>query len=159
VSRTPSVTGGSGRGSSPVSPLPMTEAGLEIIATARMGDSYRVSTHQLYGLTWLGDSASLSQLSLMVPPNRARWAFAASLLLTAAFAAGLAGEFVHTDDGCQVEVHCIACQRVLLSVSTGAMAPPWHPSIEPVGRVTSHDPIPTHVAETHASASRGPPLA
>jgi hypothetical protein len=116
-------------------------------------------TNRLYGLTWLGDSASLSLLPLMVPPNRARWAFAASLLLTAAFAAGLAGEFVHTDDGCQVEVHCIACQRVLLSVSTGAMAPPWHPSIEPVGRVTSHDPIPTHVAETHASASRGPPLA
>ncbi len=90
---------------------------------------------------------------------RGRWEFAASLLLLASFAVGFAGDLVHTDDGCQVEVHCVACQRVLLSVGVAALAAPWSPSIEPVGRVTPRDATLTHDAEAPTAASRAPPLA
>jgi hypothetical protein len=92
-------------------------------------------------------------------PLRARWAFAASLLLLAAFAAGFVGDFVHTDDGCQVEVHCVACQRAILSVGVAAVFPPWHPSIELVGRATTGDSTSTQQADDPAAASRAPPLA
>ncbi len=95
----------------------------------------------------------------MIRSVRTRWAVVASVLLVAALAAGLAQDFVHTDDGCQVEVHCLACQRVLASVGMATIAPPWHPSIEPVGRVTARNSIPTRHADAPSSASRAPPLA
>jgi len=95
----------------------------------------------------------------MVRSVRARWAFAASLLLIAAFAVGFAGDLVHTDDGCQVEVHCLACQRVLVSVGIAAVAPPWCPSIEPVGRVAARDDVPRHDPDAPTAGSRAPPLA
>lgn len=95
----------------------------------------------------------------MVRSVRVRWAFAASLLLIAAFAAGLAGDLVHTDDGCQVEIHCLACQRVLVSVGTVAVVPPWGPSIEPVGRVATRHDVPTRTPDAPVAGCRAPPLA
>jgi hypothetical protein len=95
----------------------------------------------------------------MVRSVGVRWAFAASLLLLAAFAAGFAGDLVHTDDGCQVEIHCLACQRVLVSVGIAAVAPPWSPSIEPVGRVATSGQVATHDPDAPIAGSRAPPLA
>jgi hypothetical protein len=95
----------------------------------------------------------------MVRSVRDRWAFAASLLLIAALTAGFAGDLAHTDDGCQVEIHCLACQRVLVSVGIAVVAPRWCPSMEPVGRVAARDQVPNHDPETPAAGSRGPPLA
>jgi hypothetical protein len=95
----------------------------------------------------------------MLHSVRARWAFAASLLLLAGFAVGFAGDLVHTDDGCQVETHCLACQRILVSVGTAALSLPWCPSIEPIGRVAASDQVATHDPETPTAGSRGPPLA
>jgi hypothetical protein len=94
----------------------------------------------------------------MVRSARQRWAFAASVLLLAAFAGALAGDLVHTDDGCQVEIHCLACQRVLVSVGVAAVAAPWCPSIEVVGRIAATDPVPAHDPDSPAAASRAPPL-
>lgn len=95
----------------------------------------------------------------MVRSVDARWAFAASLLLIAAFAAGYAGDLVHTDDGCQVEIHCLACQRVLVSVGIAAVPPPWSPWIEPVGRVAASEHTPTHAPGCARSRFPGPALA
>jgi hypothetical protein len=95
----------------------------------------------------------------MVRSVQTRWAFAASLLLLVGFVVGFAGDLVHTDDGCPIEVHCLACQRVLVSVGIAALVPPWGPSIEPLGRVTARDTIPTHDPDAPAAGSRAPPLA
>ena len=94
----------------------------------------------------------------MVRSVRIRWAFAASLLLLAGFAVGFAGDLVHTDDGCQVETHCLACQRVLVSVGTAAAPPLWFVSIEPMDRVAASDHLATHDPETATAGSRAPPL-
>jgi hypothetical protein len=94
----------------------------------------------------------------MVRSARERWAFAASVLLLAAFAAAFAGDLIHTDDGCQVEVHCLACQRVLVSVGVAAVAPPWCPSIDVVGRITATDSAPAHDPDSPTAGSRAPPV-
>lgn len=95
----------------------------------------------------------------MTPSIRKRWTFAASLVLLGAFALAFAGDLVHTDDGCQVEIHCLACQRVLVSVGVAGLAAPWCPSIERLGRITTIDPLPTREADSPTTASRAPPLA
>lgn len=95
----------------------------------------------------------------MVCSVRVRWAFAASLLLLAGFAVGFVGDLVHTDDGCQVETHCLACQRALVSVGTAAAPAPRFLSIEPMGRVAASDHVTTHDPETRTAGSRAPPLA
>jgi hypothetical protein len=95
----------------------------------------------------------------MLHSVRSRWAFAASLLLMVAFAWGIAADLVHTDDGCQVETHCLACQRVLGSVGITATAPSWNPSIEPVGRVKAGDHIAILDPVAPTAGSRAPPLA
>ena len=94
----------------------------------------------------------------MVRSARERWAFAASVLLLTAFAVGFAGDIVHTDDGCQFEVHCLACQRVLGSVGVLAVAPAAFPSIEVVGRIAATDSAAVHYADSPAAGSRAPPL-
>lgn len=90
---------------------------------------------------------------------QARWALASALLLMAAFGVAFAQDFVHTDDGCQVEFHCLACQRALLSVGLAGLAPPWHSPIELVGYVPPVDLLPGAGVDAPASASRAPPRA
>ena len=88
---------------------------------------------------------------------RVRWALAA--LLLASFGVGFAGDLYHTDDGCQVEVHCLACQRVLHSVGVATVAPQWTPSAEPVAQVAATDQVATSAAGAPIAGSRAPPLA
>src|SRR5207249_3172043 len=59
-----------------------------------------------------------------------------SLVVTACFSfAVLEASGWHTDDGCQVELHCFACHWAF--ASTGVMAPclPHGPSLEIMGAV------------------------
>ena len=42
--------------------------------------------------------------------RKASLALVAAVLL-AALVGGFVGDFVHTDDGCAFETHCLACQR------------------------------------------------
>lgn len=93
----------------------------------------------------------------MLRTLRIRWALASALLLIAAFGVAFAQDFVHTDDGCQVEVHCLACQRALLSVGVAGLTLPWHSPIDLVGHVSPVDLLPGADADAPASASRAPP--
>jgi len=90
---------------------------------------------------------------------QARWALATALLLIAVFGVAFAQDFVHTDDGCQVEVHCLACQRALLSVGVSGLTPGWHSPIDLVGYVPLADLLPGAEVDAPASASRAPPPA
>jgi hypothetical protein len=84
-------------------------------------------------------------------------AFVALVVFGAAFAEAA---FVHTDDGCTLEIHCLACRW---TVGTTAVAPP--PTLSP--RITladlgaSPEAAPARVidAAREAIAARGPPPA
>jgi hypothetical protein len=95
----------------------------------------------------------------MLHTTRARWALLASLLLIAAFAAGLAADFVHTDDGCAVELHCLACVRGLMTIGVAAATLPDCPSLEPLGQVAAATPAAAPSPEAPVPGSRAPPLA
>ena len=90
---------------------------------------------------------------------RERWVYATALLLLAGVAGGVAGDLFHTDDGCPVEVHCLACQRVLVSVGVAAVPAPWSPSIELVDRIAAVHHAPTREPDSPTAGSRAPPLA
>jgi hypothetical protein len=90
---------------------------------------------------------------------RERWVYTAALLLTAAFAGGVAEDLIHTDDGCPVEIHCLVCQRVLASVGVAAVPAPWSPSIELVGSIAAVEHPATHEPDSPTAGSRAPPLA
>lgn len=63
----------------------------------------------------------------------------------------------HTDDGCTVEIHCVACRLVLGSVVVPQATLTFEPRLAPAGAVTvfaAHTrPLPDH----RATVSRGPP--
>jgi len=108
-------------------------------------------------LTRLKGSASFE--ASMIRAFRDRWVFAAAWLFLTSFAAGLAQDLVHTDDGCQVEVHCLACQRALVSASVGSTVPQWRPAVQPVGRVAPEKLAAVQHRAVPVSGSRAPPLA
>jgi hypothetical protein len=80
-------------------------------------------------------------------------------LLIALLAVVSVGSFVHTDDGCQVEIHCLAC-RLALGTRGGTALP----AVEVASHFTDSD----HPASYQEPASaerptppqpyRGPPL-
>jgi hypothetical protein len=88
---------------------------------------------------------------------RARWVLASALLLIAAFGAGFAQDVVHTDDGCQVEIHCLACQRALTSIGDASLIVPWHSPIDVVAYISPVDFLPGAEVDAPASTSRAPP--
>jgi hypothetical protein len=90
---------------------------------------------------------------------RARWLSAAALLLIAGIAGGVVEDLIHTDDGCAVEIHCLACQRTLASVGVVALPATWSPSIELVGRIVAVEHSPTHEPDSPTAGARAPPLA
>lgn len=95
----------------------------------------------------------------MVQWLRARWVYAAALLLIAGIVGGVAQDLIHTDDGCPVEIHCLACQRTLASVGVAALPAPWSPSIELIGRIVAVEHSPRHEPDSPPAGSRAPPLA
>jgi hypothetical protein len=79
----------------------------------------------------------------------------------ALFALGLGYEesFVHTDDGCAVEIHCVACR---LAVSGTAVVAPALDLVPRAVLVSALAPAPEpteHESGPRTSEPRGPPLA
>jgi hypothetical protein len=86
-----------------------------------------------------------------------RVSLASRLALLALLSSLLVGEFVHTDDGCEVERHCQAC-RLVLSPADTAQAP--HRILRfaaPAGLVTPEEPKAPIRGDVRTLASRGPP--
>jgi hypothetical protein len=83
---------------------------------------------------------------------------AALLLLAAVCAAVLVAPFApHTDDGCQTEVHCLACRTAVAGNAATTVDPAVSVALELVG-LAAADARPA-AAERPASStpSRGPP--
>jgi hypothetical protein len=80
-------------------------------------------------------------------------------LLVAALAFVSLGSFVHTDDGCQVEIHCLAC-RLALGNAVGAAilaSDAAAPAAAPDRPVSARECAPVAPASRPRS-SRAPPL-
>ena len=77
--------------------------------------------------------------------------------LLAALVGGFLGDFVHTDDGCAFETHCLACQRNLGSVAvvTPDLAAP--PPLQPLDSALASPTFALVAAVIRAEAPRGPP--
>jgi hypothetical protein len=89
--------------------------------------------------------------------GRLKAALALSLLL--ALGAAVASDFVHTDDGCVVEQHCLACRWAQATLSLPALAPVPTMRLEPVGEVMMVVTAISTTVATAETASRAPPLA
>lgn len=75
-------------------------------------------------------------------------------VLTAAF---LDGSYRHTDDGCAVETHCLACQRAHAPVTPGVERPVVQASLSPEAAVEpTSDALPGQ-AVVAVRDNRGPP--
>ena len=90
--------------------------------------------------------------------RRHPWLWTIALLLLASLGAGAGQDaFAHTDDGCAVEVHCLACRTAATRTDAPAALPTLQPDLVPVatvvagasGRIADADPADTD--------SRGPP--
>jgi hypothetical protein len=79
--------------------------------------------------------------------------------MLAVLAALLLSDFVHTDDGCAVEQHCLACRLVLSPADDAQAAQAARPFRDAGRRVEApNEQIPT-LPVARALASRGPPPA
>jgi hypothetical protein len=78
------------------------------------------------------------------------------VLLVCLGAAILENALVHTDDGCRVEVHCLACRWALSAVVDLAVAPPVV-RIEAIELVVSPPIRRAASAVAAVPESRGPP--
>ncbi len=83
----------------------------------------------------------------------------AAVILLACLAGGFLDEYVHTDDGCAFETHCLACQRHLGSVAVIAPSAPVAIVFEALGRPPAPPSGPIVSAPIRHEAPRGPPLA
>jgi hypothetical protein len=91
--------------------------------------------------------------------RRTSFAFVA-LTLLAGLGVLLVGEsFVHTDDGCAVETHCITCQRAVVSTGVFDALVALPQVLTVVGYVTPPSRTGVFEAPCRSQASRGPPQA
>jgi hypothetical protein len=84
----------------------------------------------------------------------------AGVLLVAALVGGvwLAGFAPHTDDGCQTEVHCLACRSVYTRAAVAAPAHGPAVALAPVGSPSALAPAAISDGLPSVVSSRGPPL-
>jgi hypothetical protein len=87
-----------------------------------------------------------------------RRAMAGLLLVALMGSLCLAGFAPHTDDGCQTEIHCLACRSAYTRVSV--VTPAHGPAIglAPVGAAPTAAPAAVADGAPSVIASRGPPL-
>ncbi len=64
---------------------------------------------------------------------------------------------VHTDDGCEVEVHCLACRLALGGVIVAPARPALGPSLASAGEVAPAPLPPSSSPAPRPALSRGPP--
>ena len=107
-----------------------------------------------------GATARLSSRPTMSSQRRRPARAVIALLLLAGLGAAVAGQAVHTDDGCAVETHCVACRQAVASIAVTTPPVVLTPAFDqPVG--------PAHESATGETAgisilrepSRGPPEA
>jgi hypothetical protein len=95
-----------------------------------------------------------------MPPVVRRSAYLCAVLALAALGAALVGLAEHTDDGCQVERHCLACR---LAVATlGADHAPPTPLAVPAAcerTLASNEPHAAEAPYAFSDSGRGPPRA
>jgi hypothetical protein len=84
-----------------------------------------------------------------------------AVLVLAAMCVGLAEEsFAHTDDGCPVETHCLACRLATGTVAVLAAAlPVLQRTAERTERIWTVEVHPRGAAAVAIRPSRAPPLA
>jgi hypothetical protein len=93
-----------------------------------------------------------------VTPLRGSRLAAVALALLASLAILTAGDFLaHTDDGCAVEIHCLACQRVVGSIAIVAADIALAPALSLLGEVPIAASVIVPRAPAHRHSSRGPP--
>jgi hypothetical protein len=80
---------------------------------------------------------------------------AAALLL--AIAGAMVGEYVHTDDGCRVEIHCLACRLAVGTTAVSGAPLPSTPTLAHDGSVVALAQRPGEAPHTPTGPSRGPP--
>ena len=92
---------------------------------------------------------------------RDRWTFRflAALLLVSLVSAFAVEAYVHTDDGCAVEIHCLACRHAAGSTATFEVRVALPEAIAPVGRVVLAPESAVAQDAPSFRRSRAPPLA
>jgi hypothetical protein len=96
----------------------------------------------------------------MRPMRRARTvAWIAMLALVCVGAAFVQESFVHTDDGCGVEIHCLACR--LAAGTAAVVSPALHlpAAVEAASLLLAARETGPREAARRPSSSRAPPLA
>jgi hypothetical protein len=89
---------------------------------------------------------------------RRRALIAIALLAIACLAGALVDEsFIHTDDGCAFETHCVACLLSATSVVVASAAVSVPIVLERVGFLSVTPAFSVHEADVHSEVSRGPP--
>jgi hypothetical protein len=91
---------------------------------------------------------------LVANRGKARWA---TLVLLGLFAALVVSGLDHTDDGCAVERHCLACAFALHSAPGVEAAAVLVPRIAPAEPVAAPPVAPPSAGSLATFASRGPP--
>ena len=86
------------------------------------------------------------------------WLWTIALLLLASLGTVAAQDaFAHTDDGCAVEVHCLACRTAADRTDTPGALPSLQPGLAPVATVVAEAPALREDAAPADTDSRGPP--
>jgi hypothetical protein len=86
-------------------------------------------------------------------------AFVALLALIGLSAALYEESFAHTDDGCAVEVHCVACRLLLGGATVFATVPILAPATVAVEAPIAPEPLARLTVAPRLFQSRAPPLA
>jgi hypothetical protein len=96
----------------------------------------------------------------MGPSSRRRtWAWIALAVLVCVSAALVEESYVHTDDGCSVEIHCLACR--LAAGSTAVVSPAIVLPVDVQATAPVASPADSRLSEAapRETPSRAPPLA
>ena len=92
--------------------------------------------------------------------RRPRRLAAVGLLALVAFGTAFAeASFVHTDDGCAVEVHCLACRWTVGTTAVAAPVFSLTTVLAPLGAPPESPATPRAETTPEAIVARGPPLA
>jgi hypothetical protein len=95
-----------------------------------------------------------------MPTRRSARTLAFLALLTLVVFGGALYEesFVHTDDGCSVELHCVACRLVLGGASDLPTATVFTPAAVAVAAPPVPEPVARPTASPRLVQSRAPPV-
>jgi hypothetical protein len=94
----------------------------------------------------------------MSRPTKAR-IFVALLALAGLTAALYEESFAHTDDGCTVEVHCVACRLLLGGATVLVTVPTLAPAVSVIEASIRVEPLSQSVTAPRLFQTRAPPLA